>query len=78
MKKYVVEFIGSFFLLLIIVVSVNGTAGNMAPLAIGSILMVMVFAGGYISGGHFNPAVTQGVWIRGNVKATDVPRYMIG
>ena len=78
MKKYVVEFIGTFFLVLIIVVSVNGTAGDMAPLAIGSILMVMVFAGGHISGGHFNPAVTLGVWIRGKVNATDVPGYMIG
>lgn len=50
----------------------------MAPFAIGSILMVMVFAGGHISGGHFNPAVTLGVWIRGKCKNTDVPGYMIG
>ena len=43
MKKYVVEFIGTFFLVLTVVLTVNGTAGNMAPLAIGSILMVMIF-----------------------------------
>ncbi|MBA2269057.1 MAG: aquaporin, partial [Chthoniobacterales bacterium] len=42
-----------------------------APLAIGAALMVMVFAGGHISGGHYNPAVTLGVLIRGKVKATD-------
>lgn len=78
MKKYFVEFIGTFFLVLIIVLTVNDGAGDMAPLAIGSILMVMVFAGGHISGGHFNPAVTLGVWICGKVKAADIPGYMIG
>ena len=77
MKKYFVESIGTFFLVLIIVLTVNNTAGNMTPLAIGSILLVMIFAGGHISGGHFNPAVTLGVWIRGKVKAADVPGYMI-
>ncbi|MBU0696795.1 MAG: aquaporin [Bacteroidetes bacterium] len=78
MKKYFVEFIGTFFLMLIIVLTVNDGSGDMAPLAIGSILMVMVFAGGHISGGHFNPAVTLGVWICGKVKAGDIPGYMIG
>jgi aquaporin Z len=39
--------------------------------------MVMVFAGGHISGGHYNPAVTLGVLIRGRVKAADVLPYMI-
>ena len=41
----------------------TGTA--LAPLAIGAVLMVMVYAGGHISGGHYNPAVTLAVWIRG-------------
>ncbi len=58
MKKYVTEFIGTFFLLLTIgCCVVIGGAGVVAPLAIGSILMVMVYAGGHISGGHYNPAV---------------------
>jgi len=77
MKKYIVEFIGTFFLVLTVVLTVNGTAGHMAPLAIGSILMVMIFAGGHISGGHFNPAVTLGVWIRGRCETADVPGYVI-
>lgn len=77
MKKYAVEFIGTFFLVLTIVLTVNGTAGNLAPLAIGSILMVMVFAGGHISGAHYNPAVTLGIWIRGKCPAADVPGYII-
>jgi len=77
MKKYLVEFIGTFFLVITVVLTVNGTAGIMAPLAIGSILMVMVYAGGHISGGHFNPAVTLGVWIRGKLAASDLPGYWI-
>jgi aquaporin Z len=79
MKKYIVELIGTFFLLFVIGLCViePGGAGAMAPLAIGTILMVMVYAGGYISGGHYNPAVTLGVWIRGNCATKDVPFYMI-
>src|SRR5262250_1904439 len=39
--------------------------------------MVMIFAGGHISGGHFNPAVTLGVWLRGKCAAKDLAPYMI-
>src|SRR5882762_7032058 len=78
MKKYIAEFIGTFFLVLTIGCSVIGNgAGPLAPLAIGSALMVMIFAGGYISGGHFNPAVTLGVWLRGKCEAKDVAPYMV-
>ena len=45
-------------------------------MAIGSALMVMIFAGGHISGGHFNPAVTLGVWLRGKCDSKDVAPYM--
>ena len=78
MNKYVAEFIGTFFLVLTIGCTVIGPgAGPFAPLAIGSALMVMIFAGGHISGGHFNPAVTLGVWLRGKCEAKDVVPYMI-
>ena len=78
MNKYIAEFIGTFFLVLTIgCTGIGAGPAVIAPLAIGAALMVMVFAGGHISGGHYNPAVTLGVLIRGKVKATDVVPYMI-
>jgi len=76
MKKYITEFIGTFFLVLTVGLTVIGGAAA-PPIAIGSMLMVMIFAGGHISGGHFNPAVTLAVFLRGKCSATDVPFYMI-
>jgi aquaporin Z len=80
-RKYAAEFIGTFFLVFTIgmtVIAPQGATPGFAPLAIGSALMVMIFAGGHISGGHFNPAVTLGVWLRGRCDTKDVPGYMIG
>ncbi len=77
MRKYLVEFIGTFFLVLTICMTVIGGAGSFAPIAIGSILMVMIFAGGHISGAHYNPAVTLAVFLRGKCAASDVAPYMI-
>ncbi len=76
MKKYLVEFIGTFFLVFTIGMTVIAPgAGNLAPLAIGAILAIMIFAGGHLSGGHFNPAVTTGVWLRGKCATSDVAPY---
>src|SRR6185436_14446416 len=79
MKKYLVEFLGTFFLVATIgnVVLAPNDAGAMAPLAIGAVLMAMVFAGGHISGAHYNPAVTLGVYLRGQCSASDVPGYIV-
>ena len=79
MNKLIVEFIGTFFLVLTIVCTVNGAAtGNfLPPVAIGSALMVMVYAGGHISGAHYNPAVTLGVLMRGKISGGEVPGYII-
>ena len=76
MNKYIVEFIGTFFLVLTVgCCVVIGGAGVIAPLGIGSILMVMIYAGGHISGGHYNPAVTLGAWVRGKCATADVLPY---
>ncbi len=76
MKKYIVEFIGTFFLVFTVGIAVR-TSAPLAPLAIGSILMVMIFAGGHISGGHFNPAVTLAAFLRGRCERRDVVPYWI-
>ena len=78
MKKYLVECIGTFFLVFTIGNTVIAPgAGALAPLAIGASLMVMIFAGGHISGGHFNPAVTLAVWLRGKCDTKDVVPYWV-
>jgi aquaporin Z len=78
MQKYLVEFIGTFFLVLTIGSTViDPGAGDMAPLAIGSALMVMIFAGGHISGAHYNPAVTAAVFLRGKCAAIDAIVYIL-
>jgi aquaporin Z len=76
MRKYIAEFIGTFFLVLTIGCTViPGAAGVIPPLAIGAALMVMIFAGGHVSGAHFNPAVTLAVFVRGKCEAKDVVPY---
>jgi aquaporin Z len=78
MNKYIAEFIGTFFLVLTIgCTGIGAGAGVIAPLAIGAALMVMVFAGGHISGAHYNPAVSIGILIRGRLKVTDVVPYIV-
>ena len=78
MQKYGAEFIGTFFLVLTIgCTGVAAGPGVIAPLAIGSVLMVMIYAGGHISGAHYNPAVTLGVYLRGKCAAGDVLPYMV-
>jgi aquaporin Z len=77
-RSYGAEFIGTFFLVLTVCVAgVLGYAGPYAPIAIGAVLMVMVYATGYISGGHLNPAVTLAVWIRGKLPVQEVLPYII-
>ena len=76
MKKYLVEFIGTFFLVFTVGMAVR-SGSALAPLAIGASLMVMIFAGGHVSGGHFNPAVTLAVFLRGKCDKADVVPYWI-
>src|SRR5215831_16108109 len=77
MEKYLTEFIGTFFLVLTIGCTViPGSPRVIPPLAIGAALVVMIFAGGHISGAHYNPAVTLAVFIRGRCDKKDVAPYM--
>src|SRR4030095_7218860 len=78
MNKYLTEFIGTFFLVLTVGCTViPGSPGVIPPLAIGAALMVMIFAGGHISGGHYNPAVTLAVFLRGRCDKKDVVPYWL-
>ena len=76
MGKYVTEFIGTFFLVFTITLCVIAQQ-PMAPLAIGGTLAVMVFMGGHISGGHYNPAVTLAAFLRGALPRSEVLPYMM-
>ncbi len=80
-RKLVTEFIGTFFLVLTIgctvILSSDASRGIIPPLAIGSALMVMVYAGGHISGGHYNPAVSLAASVRGRHPWAELVPYWI-
>ncbi len=76
MNKYLTEFIGTFFLVLSITLSVIGGA-PLAAIAIGGTLMVMIFMGGHISGAHYNPAVSLAAMMRGALPSAQLIPYWI-
>jgi aquaporin Z len=77
--KYIYEFIGAFFLVFTVGMTVLApqAAGPLAPLAIGSVLAVFVYAGGHVSGGHYNPAVSLAVFLYGKLSNSDLIKYWI-
>ena len=78
--KYLTEFIGTFFLVFVICLMTtqgNEHTGIVAPIAIGCTLMIMVYMGGHVSGGHYNPAVTLACFLRGACSWVDVIPYWI-
>lgn len=77
--KYFYEFIGTFFLVFTVGMTViePNSAEMMAPLAIGSVLAVLVYAGAHISGGHYNPAVSLAVYFRGKLSLKDLGIYCL-
>ena len=76
MRKLVTEFIGTYFLVLVI--GLTATAGIPdAPLIIGLGLAVMVYMGGSISGAHYNPAVSLAAWLRGALPTAELGPYVM-
>jgi aquaporin Z len=77
-RKLVVEFVGMFLFVFTVGMATNKAgAGALAPLAIGSVLMVLVFAGGHVSGGHFNPAVSTAVFLRQRMAGIEFATYVV-
>lgn len=76
MRSYLMEFIGTFGLVFTIGASLYAQS-PLAPIGIGAVLMVLVYAGGHISGAHYNPAITLGVLIRGRIRTSDVAPYVV-
>ena len=76
MKKYIVEFIGTFFLVFTICGAVQ-SGGGPAVIAIGLVLAAMIFMGGPISGAHYNPAVTLAILIRQKISASEAGAYWV-
>ena len=81
MRKYVVEFIGTFFLVMAVCSAVrmqeSNAFTNFAPLAIGLALVAMIYAGGHLSGAHYNPAVSLAVFIRGKMSLVEMIGYWV-
>jgi aquaporin Z len=78
MKKYLTEFIGTFFLVLTVVLASNNPSiALLAPLAVAGMYLAMIYAGGHISGGHYNPAVTLAILIRGKIDRGDALYYVL-
>jgi aquaporin Z len=75
-RKYAVEVIGTFFLVFT-VAACGFSHSPFTPLAAGAALMVMVYAGGHISGGHYNPAVTMAALWRRRIGLADAVAYWV-
>lgn len=76
MKRYLTELIGTFFLVLTVGLVITGNV-QLGAIAIGSVLMVMVYMGGHISGAHYNPAVSLAVMLRGKLSPIDFVPYIV-
>jgi len=70
MNKYLVEFLGTLFLMFVILATGN-------YLAIGAALAIAVLLGGAISGGAFNPAVAIALMYSGKLARSDLIPYIV-
>jgi aquaporin Z len=77
MKKYISEFIGAFFLVLVVVLSANNSQAEWSPLAVGSILMALIYGLAPISGAHFNPAISLAYVMCGKTDRIDFLYYIV-
>ena len=77
-RKYLAEFIGTFFLVLTVcMIAFSKVSADLQPLAIGATLMGLIFSMGHISGAQFNPAVSVAFFLRGKINAKDLGFYIV-
>ncbi len=76
-RKYVVEFLGTFFLVMTICMTVGGETGMYAPMAAGLMLVALMYSGQIVSGGHYNPAISLAAYLRGKLDAGDLLPYIV-
>jgi len=76
MKKYVIEFVGTFLFVLSIIGIVQD-ASALIPLYIGIALTTLVYMGGGISGAHYNPTVTLAIFLNKKISSRDALGYII-
>lgn len=76
-RNAVAEALATFLFVFAIIGAVNNADATLAPIAIGFTLMVLVYATGHLSGGHLNPAVSLGAWLRGALSVGDMIAYWV-
>ncbi len=77
-KKYIAEFIGTFFLVLVVsMIALTKVQTDLQPIAIGITLLVMIFAGGHLSGAHFNPAISLAFFLRSKITGMEFLFYSV-
>ena len=77
MQKYLAEFIGTFALTSAVLIALGGDWTTATPLIAGLTLGLFVYTLGAISGAHFNPAVTFGVWSIQKIPAKTAALYIV-
>ncbi|MBK9337158.1 MAG: aquaporin [Lewinellaceae bacterium] len=77
MKQYLMEGIGTFLLVFLVVLISNNAPAGQAPLAYGAAVAGLLYAGRHISGAHFNPAISLAMLIRGGLERWDFPYYLV-
>lgn len=76
-RKLIVEFIGTFFLMLFLTMLIkSGKVTGFEGLAIASTYIAMIYANKSISGAHFNPAVSLAFFIRGIMTINETVAYI--